>query len=79
LYGVCDPVALARAKHNFLGYYLDWLIGDPYKDIERFRARTPLLHAERINVPVSLFQGELDAVVVRGQTRRMLKALQDSG
>ncbi|WP_122690326.1 S9 family peptidase [Pseudomonas viridiflava] len=79
LYGVSDPVALARATHKFEGDYLDWLIGDPVKDLERYEARTPLLHADRISVPVIFFQGELDAVVVPAQTRDMLKALQDKG
>jgi dipeptidyl aminopeptidase/acylaminoacyl peptidase len=79
LYGVSDPVALGRATHKFEGDYLDWLIGDPERDAERYRARTPLLHAGNIQVPVIFFQGELDAVVVPQQTRDMLKALQDRG
>jgi len=79
LYGVSDPVALARATHKFEGDYLDWLIGDPRQDTERYRARTPLLHADQIRVPVIFFQGELDAVVVPQQTRDMVKALQDNG
>ena len=79
LYGVSDPVALGQATHKFESDYLDWLIGDPQTDTERYRARTPLLHADQIHVPVIFFQGELDAVVVPEQTRAMLKALQDNG
>ncbi|WP_237860721.1 S9 family peptidase [Pseudomonas sp. PGPR81] len=79
LYGVSDPVALGRATHKFEGDYLDWLIGDPQQDAERYRQRTPLLHAEQINVPVIFFQGELDAVVVPEQTRSMLEALKANG
>ncbi|RON07540.1 S9 family peptidase [Pseudomonas brassicacearum] len=79
LYGVSDPVALSRTTHKFEGDYLDWLIGDPQQDAERYAARTPLLHASEIRVPVIFFQGELDAVVVPQQTRDMLKALQDNG
>ncbi|TWI55071.1 dipeptidyl aminopeptidase/acylaminoacyl peptidase [Pseudomonas duriflava] len=79
LYGVTDPAALARVTHKFEADYLDWLIGDPSADAERYRARTPLLHADRINVPVIFFQGELDAVVVPEQTRAMLRALKDRG
>jgi len=79
LYGVSDPLALARATHKFEADYLDWLIGDPGTDIERYRARTPLLHAARIEAPVIFFQGELDAVVVPQQTRAMLAALQANG
>ncbi|AMT91155.1 MULTISPECIES: S9 family peptidase [Pseudomonas] len=79
LYGVSDPVALARATHKFEGDYLDWLIGDPELDAERYAARTPLLHADNIRVPVIFFQGELDAVVVPQQTRDMVAALEHNG
>lgn len=79
LYGVSDPEALGRATHKFEGDYLDWLIGDPQRDAERYRQRTPLLHAGRIKVPVIFFQGELDAVVVPEQTRSMLEALKANG
>jgi len=79
LYGVSDPVALARATHKFEGDYLDWLIGDPQQDVERYAARTPLLHANNIRVPVIFFQGELDAVVVPQQTRDMVTALERNG
>jgi dipeptidyl aminopeptidase/acylaminoacyl peptidase len=79
LYGVSDPIALSAATHKFESDYLDWLIGDPEEDIERYKARTPLLHAGNIRVPVIFFQGELDAVVVPEQTRAMLHALQAKG
>lgn len=79
LYGVSDPLALAKATHKFEGDYLDWLIGDPVRDVERYRQRTPLLHASRIKAPMIFFQGELDAVVVPEQTRAMLAALKENG
>jgi dipeptidyl aminopeptidase/acylaminoacyl peptidase len=79
LYGVSDPIALTKATHKFEGDYLDWLIGDPERDVERYNARTPLLHADQITVPVVFFQGELDAVVVPEQTRAMLDALVQKG
>jgi dipeptidyl aminopeptidase/acylaminoacyl peptidase len=79
LYGVSDPLALAQATHKFEADYLDWLIGDPDVDMARYRARTPLLHADQIKVPVIFFQGELDAVVVPAQTRDMLNALLENG
>ncbi|MED7667900.1 S9 family peptidase [Pseudomonas moraviensis subsp. stanleyae] len=79
LYGVSDPLALARATHKFEGDYLDWLIGHPEQDADRYAARTPLLHADNIRVPVIFFQGELDAVVVPQQTRDMVAALEHNG
>ncbi|MBD1552170.1 S9 family peptidase [Pseudomonas typographi] len=79
LYGVSDPAALARDTHKFETDYLHWLIGDPDIDQPVYAARTPLLHADRINVPVVFFQGELDKVVVPEQTRAMVAALAQRG
>jgi dipeptidyl aminopeptidase/acylaminoacyl peptidase len=79
LYGVSDPMALARETHKFEADYLDWLIGDPDKDQARYEARTPLRHADRIQVPVIFFQGELDTVVVPQQTRDMVASLEANG
>ncbi len=79
LYGVSDPLALRRLTHKFEADYLDWLIGDPEQDAERYRERTPLLQAERIKVPVIFFQGALDAVVVPSQTESMVEALRKRG
>ena len=75
LYGVSDPLALRRVTHKFEADYLDWLIGDPQQDAERYRSRTPLLQADRIRAPVIFFQGALDAVVVPSQTETMVDAL----
>lgn len=79
LYGVSDPLALRRLTHKFEADYLDWLIGDPQQDAERYRRRTPVLQAGRIRVPVIFFQGGLDAVVVPSQTESMVEALRQGG
>ncbi|QGZ64794.1 alpha/beta hydrolase family protein [Paraburkholderia acidisoli] len=79
LYGVSDPLTLGAHTHKFEADYLDWLIGDPVAQADRYRARTPLLHADRIDAPVIFFQGELDAVVTPDQTRRMVSALEARG
>ena len=79
LYGVSDPLALRRQTHKFEADYLDWLIGDPEQDAERYRERTPRVQAERIMAPVIFFQGALDAVVVPSQTEAMVEALRQRG
>ncbi|OEC32837.1 Dipeptidyl aminopeptidase/acylaminoacyl peptidase [Pseudomonas cuatrocienegasensis] len=79
LYGVSDPLALRRLTHKFEADYLDWLIGDPERDAERYQHRSPVLQAERITVPVIFFQGALDAVVVPSQTEAMVEALRQRG
>lgn len=75
LYGVSDPLALRQVTHKFEADYLDWLIGDPVRDAERYAARTPLLHANKIETPVIFFQGGRDAVVLPAQTESMVAAL----
>jgi len=77
LYGVSDPLALRRVTHKFEADYLDWLIGDPQRDAERYAERTPLNNAADIQVPVIFFQGGLDAVVLPEQTESMVAALRD--
>src|SRR5690606_20043049 len=79
LYGVSDPLALRRATHKFEADYLDWLLGDPQRHAERYRRRTPLHQAGRIEVPVIFFQGGQDAVVVPQQTEAMVAALRGRG
>ncbi len=79
LYGVSDPLTLGQHTHKFEADYLDWLIGDAVADAARYCERTPLLHADKIRVPVAFFQGELDAVVTPDQTRSMVSALQANG
>ncbi len=79
LYGVSDPMALRRVTHKFEADYLDWLIGDPERNAQRYRERTPLNNAAQIRVPVIFFQGGLDAVVLPQQTESMVAALREQG
>ena len=79
LYGVSDPLALRQVTHKFEADYLDWLIGDPVLDAERYAARTPLLHADKITAPLIFFQGGQDAVVLPAQTESMVEALGSRG
>ena len=64
LYGVSDPLALRRVTHKFEADYLDWLIGDPVRDAQRYRERTPLNNAAQIRVPMIFLQGGQDVVVL---------------
>ncbi|MGV8842483.1 MAG: alpha/beta hydrolase family protein [Pseudomonas sp.] len=79
LYGVSDPLTLRRLTHKFEADYLDWLIGDPARDAERYQARTPLYHADKIESPVIFFQGGQDTVVLPQQTETMVAALEQRG
>jgi dipeptidyl aminopeptidase/acylaminoacyl peptidase len=74
-YGVSDAAALAGDTHKFESRYLDWLIGPYPQKEERYRARSPAHHAERLSRPVIFFQGDEDRIVPPDQTERMVDAL----
>jgi len=78
-YGVSDAAALARDTHKFESRYLDWLIGPYPQEEARYRARSPLYHAERLSKPVIFFQGEEDAIVPPNQAEVMVEALRRKG
>ncbi|WP_193075818.1 alpha/beta hydrolase family protein [Pseudomonas sp. FME51] len=79
LYGVSDPLQLRAVTHKFEGDYIDWLIGDPLSQPERYQQRSPLEQAKAITTPVIFFQGMQDAVVLPAQTEQMVAALQEQG
>lgn len=79
LFGVTDPLRLRAMTHRFESGYLDWLLGPPEAFPERWRARTPLYHADRIVAPMIFFQGGKDEVVVPEQTRAMIDAMKAAG
>ena len=78
-YGVADLEALAADTHKFESRYLDRLVG-PYPEArEVYRERSPIHFADRIRVPVILFQGLEDAVVPPRQAEALVEALRQNG
>jgi dipeptidyl aminopeptidase/acylaminoacyl peptidase len=78
-YGVSDLRALAADTHDFEKYYLDGLVGPLPESESVYIERSPLTHAERINVPVLLLQGSDDAVVPPSQSELIRDALVAGG
>ena len=78
-YGVADARTLAQDTHDFERYYLDGLIG-PLPEAEQvYIDRSPLTHADRIDVPVLILQGSDDAVVPPLQSEAIRDALAARG
>lgn len=78
-YGVSDLRALAQDTHDFERYYLDGLVG-PLPEAEQvYIDRSPLTHADRIDVPVLLLQGADDRVVPPAQSEAIRDALATRG
>ena len=78
-YGVADLRMLAAETHDFEASYLDGLVG-PLPDAEQvYIDRSPLTHADRIDVPVLLLQGAEDRVVPPSQSEVIRDALAANG
>jgi dipeptidyl aminopeptidase/acylaminoacyl peptidase len=74
-YGISDLELLARDTHKFESRYLERLVGPYPQERERYRSRSPIHHADRLNCPVIFFQGAEDRVVPPNQTERLVHAL----
>ncbi|MFJ4046653.1 S9 family peptidase [Microbacterium sp. NPDC089987] len=78
-YGVADLRMLAAETHDFEARYLDGLVG-PLPEAESvYIERSPLSHADRIDVPVLLQQGSNDRVVPPSQSEAIRDALAARG
>jgi dipeptidyl aminopeptidase/acylaminoacyl peptidase len=78
-YGVGDLGALARDTHKFESRYLDGLVG-PWPEAEAvYRERSPLHHADDIDVPLLVLQGLEDEVVPPNQSELIVDALRRNG
>ncbi|MGH8948660.1 MAG: prolyl oligopeptidase family serine peptidase, partial [Acidimicrobiia bacterium] len=75
-FGVADLGLLVDHTHKFESRYLDGLVGT---DPDEMRRRSPLYSADRITVPVILFQGLEDKVVPPEQAELISAALAENG
>jgi len=75
-FGVADLQLLANDTHKFESRYLDGLVGT---DPDEMRRRSPLYSADKITVPVILFQGLEDKVVPPEQAELISAALAENG
>jgi dipeptidyl aminopeptidase/acylaminoacyl peptidase len=76
LYGVSDLFALVAETHKFEERYLDSMIGPLPECAEKYRAWSPLFHADKIRDPLAIFQGAEDVVVPPSQSERIVEELQ---
>ena len=79
LYGVTNLFTLASDTHKLEQHYLDSMIGPLPETAQRYRDRSPIFHAERIQDPVAIFQGQDDRVVPVDQAETIVAALERSG
>jgi dipeptidyl aminopeptidase/acylaminoacyl peptidase len=78
-YGVSNLFTLEMDTHKFEEHYNDSLVGPLPEAAEKYRAWSPVFHAEKIKDPVAIFQGEEDKVVPPDQSEQIVKALKANG
>ncbi|MCK4940941.1 S9 family peptidase [candidate division WOR-3 bacterium] len=78
-YGVSDLEALTRETHKFESQYLDSLIGPYPKEMQTYKARSAINHAEHLKAPIIFFQGLEDKVVLANQAEKMVAVLRNKG
>jgi dipeptidyl aminopeptidase/acylaminoacyl peptidase len=79
LYGVTNLFTIDSGTDKFERHYVDSMVGKLPEDQEKFRAWSPVFHADRIRDPLAVFQGEEDTVVPPSQAEEIVKVLQRSG
>jgi dipeptidyl aminopeptidase/acylaminoacyl peptidase len=79
LYGVANQFTLAADTHKFEARYLDKMLGSLPEEADLYRQRSPIFHADKIQDPIILFQGEDDVVVPRAQSDEIVSSLQRRG
>ncbi|MFT4891344.1 MAG: dipeptidyl aminopeptidase/acylaminoacyl peptidase [Halobacteriales archaeon] len=73
-----DLERLAELTHKFESRYMDQLVGPYPEAAETYEARSPVNHAENVDAPVLLLQGEDDPVVPISQAEAMADTLADN-
>ncbi|MDA2931282.1 S9 family peptidase [Acidobacteria bacterium AH-259-O06] len=78
-YAVSNLFTLAADTHKFEERYLDSLVGTLPQDADRYRKRSPVFSADRIQDPLAIFQGEDDRVVPKAQSDEIVESLARRG
>jgi len=78
-YGVANQFTLVADTHKFEQHYSDSLLGPLPEAAKIYHQRSPVFHADQIQDPVIVFQGEEDKVVPPSQSEAIVEALKRSG
>jgi dipeptidyl aminopeptidase/acylaminoacyl peptidase len=74
-FGVADLVSFHDETHKFESRYDEYLVGKWPDEIELYRERSPVAHADKISRPLLLLQGLDDKVVPPSQAEAIAEAL----
>jgi dipeptidyl aminopeptidase/acylaminoacyl peptidase len=79
LVGVVSWKTMYDTTRGDLREYLIREFGDPTRDAERYRERSPLTHVAKIRAPLLIIQGANDPRVPRGEAEQVVSALRSAG
>lgn len=74
-YGVANLFDFIIGTHKFEERYNDSLVGTLPEAAEKFRAWSPVFHADQIKDPIAVFQGEIDKVVPKEHSEQIVAIL----
>jgi dipeptidyl aminopeptidase/acylaminoacyl peptidase len=78
-YGVADLVTFHDETHKFESHYDEYLVGKWPDEMDVYRDRSPVSHADSISRPLLLLQGLDDKVVPPAQAEVIVEALKQRG
>jgi dipeptidyl aminopeptidase/acylaminoacyl peptidase len=78
LYPVTDLATLSEATHRFEAHYTDSLVGPPGA-VAKYRDRSPLAYADRIDVPLLVMHGDADPVVPLASSEAFVARMRAAG
>ncbi|MBI9051444.1 MAG: S9 family peptidase [Anaerolineaceae bacterium] len=79
LYGISNLFAIATDTHKFEAHYQDTLIGKLPKAAKKYRAWSAVFHADQIQDPLMIFQGDVDTVVPPNQSEQIVQEIKKQG
>ena len=77
--GVVSWKTMYDTTRGDLREYLVREFGDPIRDAERYRDRSPLTHVSKIEAPLMILQGENDPRVPLSEAEQVVAALRSAG
>jgi dipeptidyl aminopeptidase/acylaminoacyl peptidase len=78
-FGVADLVTFHEDTHKFESHYDEYLVGPWPAEMDLYRERSPISHADSISRPLLLLQGLDDKVVPPAQSEMIADALKERG
>ncbi|MBN2047763.1 MAG: S9 family peptidase, partial [Anaerolineaceae bacterium] len=77
-YGVSDLYGITLDTHKFEAHYNDSLVGPLPEAAEKYKAWSPVFHADQIKDPLAVFQGSEDVVVPPSQSEKIVSVLRQN-